>query len=180
MNPQIEQVDTDDLPIYSQSTLPDNANLIVLVDEQNYDFGGTLQAAYRLPLDRVVPTNTRQNVSYSLKATGGADINIPAGAVVPAYVEAFDPYNVVRAQASSSTSMAQFLIIGLNQNVDDTYVVQNTGFYTFTEPHTYDIGAQYYLSDSVTGGVTTSKPSSNAQPLFRAIDAYTIAINIGV
>lgn len=180
MSDKTEQVQTDDLPIYSKSTLPDNANVIVLVDEENYATGGTLQAAYRLGLDRIVPTNTRQSVTYSLHANGteGADITIPAGTVVPAYVEAFDPYSVKRAQATSDTSLAQFLIIGLNQNVDDEYIVQNTGFYTFESAHTYNVGSLYYLSDSTTGGVTSTKPANNVQPLFRVVDTKTIAINI--
>lgn len=180
MSQQIEQVETGDLPVYSKSVLPDHANVIVLVDEENYAIGGTLQAAYRLPLDRIVPTNTRQSVPYSLHANGdnGADIAIPSGEVIPAYVEAFNPFLVKRAQAATDTSLAQFLIISLNQNVDDEYIVQNTGFYTFEQPHNYGIGKLYYLSPSTTGGVTDAKPANYAQPLFRVVDEKTIAIEI--
>ena len=177
----IEQLNSDDLPIYNKSTLPSDANLILLVDEENYDFGGTLQAAYRLPLDRVVPNNTKQGVTYSLHANGdaGADIAIADGTVVPAYVEAFDPYETKRAQASSITTKAQFLIISLDQNVDDNYVIQSSGFYTFPDTHNYDIGKTYYLSDSAAGGVTDVEPVSIIQPLFKVIDERTILVNIG-
>lgn len=178
----IEQVNSEDLPIYSKSTIPDDTTLIILVNEENFDFGGTMQNAYRLPLDRILPNNTRQGVTYSLFANGddGADITIPEGTVVPAYVEAFDPYRVLRAQAvSPGVSKAQFLIISLNQNVDDTYVVQSSGFYTFAEAHNYDIGKKYYLSDSAPGGVTDVAPSGIVQPLFTVVDDRTILVNIG-
>lgn len=178
---RIEQVNSDDLPIYNKSTLPENAELILLVDEQNYDFGGTLSAAYRLPLSRVIPNNTKQGLIYSINATGinGADIAIPTGTVVPAYVEAFDPHEVKRAQASSPTSKAKFLIISLDQNVDNNYIVQSHGFYTFPELHSYNIGSTYYLSDSAAGGVTDVQPVGIVQPLFYVLDGRTIELRIG-
>lgn len=179
----IEQVNADDLPIYNKSTLPDDANLVLLVDEVNHDFGGTLQAAYRLPLDRVVPNNTKQGVVYSVHATGlnGADIAIAQGTVVPAYVESFDPYEIKRAQAvAPGASKAQFLIVSHDQNVDDNYIVQSSGFYTFPDTHNYDIGKTYYLSESAAGGVTDVQPSGIVQPLFSVVDSRTIRIHIGV
>lgn len=179
-DPGIEQVNSDDLPVYSKSTLPDDAFLILLANEPNFDFGGTIQNAYRLDLDRVVPNNTKQGVTYSLLANDGADIAIPDGTVVPAYVETFDPHRTLRAQASSATTKAQFLIISLNQNVDDSYIIQSSGFYTFPTTHNYDIGKTYYLSDSAAGGVTDVAPPGNVQPLFQVIDERTISIRIGV
>jgi hypothetical protein len=180
-DPGIEQVNSEDLPIYSKSTLPDDAFLILLANEQNFDFGGTIQNAYRLDLDRVIPNNTKQGVTYSLQANGpdGADISIPDGTVVPAYVETFDPYRTLRAQASSQTTKAQFLIISLNQNVDENYIIQSSGFYTFPTTHNYDIGKTYYLSDSAAGGVTDTPPSSIVQPLFQVVDERTILVKIG-
>ncbi len=176
----ILQVGSDDLPIYDKSTLPDNAELIMLTEEQNFDYGGLLSVAYRLQLDRVIANNTKQGNIYSLHAPD-AGIAIPDLTVVPAYVEAFDPYELKRAQASSGgVSKAQFLIISTDQNVDDNYIVQASGFYTFSEPHNYSIGVQYYLSDSAPGGVTTTPPPGYVQPLFVPIDPTTIRIQIGL
>lgn len=181
-NQEIEQVNSDDLPLYDKPTLPDDAFLILLANEQNFDFGGTIQNAYRLDLDRIVPNNTKQGVTYSVLATGqdGADISIPDGSVVPAYVESFDPYEVKRAQAIvPGVTKAQFLIISLNQNVDNSYIIQSSGFYTFPTTHNYDIGKTYYLSDSAAGGVTDVAPSGVVQQLFQVIDERTISIRIG-
>ena len=146
-NQQIEQINSDDLPLYSKSTLPDDAFLILLANEPNFDFGGTIQNAYRLNLDRVVPNSTKQGISYSLASPSGTDIDIPDGTVVPAYVEQFSPNEVMRAQANSATTEAQFIIISYNQNIDGSYIIQGNGFYTFPAAHSYDIGKTYYLSD---------------------------------
>lgn len=181
MSDQTEQINSEDLPIYPGLTLPEDAHLIILVDEANYDFGGNLQAAYRLELSRVIPNGTKQGITYSLLATGddGADIAIPDASVVPAYVESFDPWSTKRAQASDETTKAKFLIISLNQNVDDAYVIQAAGFYSFPTTHEYEVGKTYYLSDSAPGGVTNVAPPGIVQPLFYVIDNKTILIDIG-
>lgn len=173
-----EQVNSTDIPHWDKTTIPESAQVIMLVDENNQDYGGTIQAAYRLDVDRLVANNTRQGNIYSLDAPG-ADISVPEGTIVPAYVESFAPYALKRAQASSQTTKAQFLIISLDQNVDDAYVVQSSGFYTFPVAHEYQVGVPYYLSDSAAGGVTTIAPVGIAQPLFTAINLTTIQVLIG-
>lgn len=175
---QTEQIPSDGLPIWDKPLLPENSTIIVLVDEENYDFGGTVQNAYRLELDRIASNNALQG-STSVLYSAGADISIPTGTVVPAYVESFDPHLTKRAQASSNTTKAQFLIIGRTQNVDDSYDIQSSGFHKFTEDHTYEVGQVYYLSDSAPGGVTTDAPTGAlVQKLFTVIDKKTIQINI--
>lgn len=175
----MEQVASDALPTWEAPSLPANAKLIILVDEMNYDFGGTIQNAYKLDLDRIAANNLRQGNTTVLYSEG-ADISIPAGKVVPAYVESFDPHLTKRAQASSETTKAQFLILGRTQNVDDSYDVQSSGFIKFASDHTYEVGQVYYLSDSAPGGVTTDAPDgSYVQKLFTVIDSKTLQVSLG-
>lgn len=171
-------INEGDVPIYDQPTLPDGAKLIMFVDEDNFDYGGTISVAYRLPLSRVIPSSAYSGLTYSLN-DDNAGISIPDQTVVPGYVEAFEPYGLNRAQASSETSKAQFLIVGTDQNIDNNYILQSTGFYRFPTTHNYVIGQQYYLSDSAPGGVTTVPPSPIAQKLFIPVDQSTIRIQIG-
>lgn len=167
-----------DVPEYDKPTIPQDADLYITVEEQNFDYGGVIQATYRLPLSRVIPNNTYQGLTYSLNSPG-ANISVPADEVVPAYVEAFDPFELKRAQAvAPGTSLAQFVIISPDQNVDDSYVVQASGFYRFPTVHTYLVGQQYYLSDSTPGGVTNVPPVGIKQRIFIPIDQSTILFNI--
>lgn len=177
-NDGIEQVNSGDIPVWNKNYLPEEAHIIMLVEEENFDYGGTISAAYRLPLDRIVANNTKQGNIFTVVDID-AQITIPEGAIVPAYIESFEPYSLKRAQASSQTTKARFLILSVNQNVDGGYVVQSSGYYTFTEPHQYSVGQLYYLSATTTGGVTTIAPSPIAQPLFYVIDNQTIQILIG-
>lgn len=173
-----EQIASDAVPVWDKPVLPIDAELIVLVNEENFDFGGTIQNAYRLPLERIAANNALQG-NTAVIYSPNADISIPEGKVVPAYVESFDPHLTKRAQASSETTKAQFLIIGRTQNVDDSYDVQSSGFYKFPVDHTYEVGQVYYLSDSAPGGVTTEAPtSSTVQKLFTVLDSKTIQINL--
>lgn len=172
-------VSSDDLPLWSQSSLPETGEVVMIVEEQNFDAGGLISAAYRLPVERLVPNNQRQGNVYSLAAVDSG-ITVPVGTVVPGYVEPFEPYEVKRANATDETSKAQFLIIGQDQNIDDNLVIQSGGFYTFDEPHDYLIGQTYYLSDTANGGVTNTPPPGYVQPLFVAVDNKTLRILLGV
>lgn len=173
----IIQASSDDMTIYDKNTLPNNAEIIMLTEEQNFDYGGLLSVAYRLPLSRIIPTSSSSNLWYYI-TDEEADIPVPDTTVVPAYTEPFDPYGIKRAQASSPSTTAHYLIVGLNPNIDDNYIIQADGFYTFPEPHSYNIGQQYYLSDSSAGGVTDTPPPGIQQKLFIPIDRRTIRINL--
>lgn len=175
----IIQIGSDEVPVYNKSALPADAEIIILAEEQNFDYGGLLSVAYRLPLDRIIPNSSRHNVWYSLNSPD-ANIAVPINSVVPAYVESFNPFELKRAQATSGgTSKAQFLIVSLDQNVDDNYILQSSGFFSFDEPHNYNIGQTYYLSDSAPGGVTDTPPPGYVQQLFVPVDPTTIRILIG-
>jgi hypothetical protein len=173
-----EQIESSDLPVYDKATLPTDAKLILLVDQPDYDNGGQVNVAYRLPLSRVMPGSAPQHVAYSLSDVD-AGITIPDEEIVPAYVESFGNFDLKRAQANSSTTKAKFLIVGLDPNVDGSYIIQGSGFFSFPTVHGYNVGQTYYLSDSTPGGVTTTPPSGIAQPLFTAVDQKTILIQIG-
>lgn len=173
-----QQINSSDVPIYTEVNLPAEGTVILLTEERNYSEGGTIQTAYQLPLSRLIPNNSVQKVSYS-RFSEGAGIAVPDRSVVPAYIENFEPYNLKRAQASSQTTKARFIIVGLDSNIDDSYIIQGSGYYSFPQDHQYEVGATYYLSDTVSGGVTTTAPSTIAQPLFTVIDRKTIQITIG-
>lgn len=173
-----ENIDSADLPLYDGATLPATGKLILLVEKQDYDNGGTIQAAYRIPLSRIVPGSAPQGVAYSLSDVDAA-ISIPDETVVPGYVEGFGSFDLKRAIATSSTTKAKFLIISTDQNVDGSYIIQGAGFYSFPTVHGYTPGNTYYLSDTAPGGVTNVPPSGIAQPLFYVVDQKTILITIG-
>ena len=173
-----EQIQSSDLPVYDQATLPQDAKLILLVDKPDYDNGGQINVAYRLPLSRVMPGSAPQSVVYSL-ADPDAGITITEGEVVPAYVEGFGNFDLKRAIASSSTTKARFLIVALDQNIDGNYLIQGSGFFSFPTVHGYTVGHTYYLSDSSAGGVTDTPPPGIAQPVFYVVDQKTILVTIG-
>lgn len=169
-----------DVPTWSQSDIPESATIYMTLEEADQLNGGNILATYRLELSRILPVNSENSIIYSLH-DDIADIAVPSGQVVPAYVEAFDPYRVKRAQAvNPGTSLAQFLIVALDQNVDNNYVVQASGFHKFQEPHNYLIGQQYYLSDSAAGGVTNVAPSGLVQKLFIPVDEFTLLFNVSM
>lgn len=173
-----DEVQADSLPIWTKNFLPQSGQFIMLVEEPNYDLGGTITAAYRIPADRIIANNAVQGNVYTL-VDAEATITVPELTVVPAYVESFAPNRLKRAQASSPTTLAMFLIVGLNQNVDDGYLIQHGGYFVFPEAHAYTVGAKYYLSSSAAGGVTTVAPNDNVQPLFTVVDDRTIQVLIG-
>jgi hypothetical protein len=177
MSVETTQIGSEDIPIYDKASLPDNGQLVLLTEEPDFDLGGQMVAAYRLPLSRVVPSAQNQTTTYSL-ADADAGIVIPDGEVVPAYIESFGTYDTKRAIASAGVSKAKFIITGADQNITGNYIIQSDGFYSFPTVHGYDIGATYYLSDVTPGAVTTIAPTI-AQPIFTVIDQKTILVRIG-
>jgi hypothetical protein len=151
--------------------------LILLTEEVNYDLGGKFQAAYRLPLERLTGGTSFASNAHSLYAPT-AGIIVPDNKVVPAYRETFGTFNLKRARANSNTTLAQFLIVGLDPNVDDSYLIAANGFYQFPASHGYLIGQTYYLDENNPGDVTTQPPALE-QRLFTVIDGRTILIHIG-
>lgn len=173
-----EEIHSDELPLYNRATLPQSGQLILLVEEPNNDCGGKMSGAYRLPLDRITPGSTFQSNTYSLDPANPG-IVVPDDEVVPAYVETFSPFNVMRAQADDSTTKAKFLIIANDQNIDENYIIQSSGYLAFKAVHSYQVGQTYYLSATTPGGVTTTPPA-DAQPLFYVVDQKTIQIVLEV
>lgn len=171
------QFGAGDLPIFNAPTIPEGAQLILLTEEVNYDLGGKFQAAYRLPVERLTGGTTFSSNTHSVYAPT-AGITVPDGVVVPAYRETFGIFQLKRARANSNTTLAQYLIVGLDQNVDDAYLVVANGFYQFPGTHNYLIGQTYYLDEDNPGQVTTSPPSLE-QKLFTVVDSRTILVHIG-
>jgi hypothetical protein len=173
-----DQVSSEDIPVWDKPTIPEDAKIFMLTEEQNYDYGGSLEAAYKLPISRIVASNAIQSTTHTI-TDKQADITIEDNTVVPAYVETFSPFHLKRAQASSKTTKARFVITGRNQNIDNGYIIQGSGYVVFDGDHDYEIGQTYYLSDSAAGAVTTEVPTNIVQPLFTVIDARTIQLELG-
>lgn len=170
------QVGAGELPIFSAPTIPSSAKLILLVDEINYDIGGKMEVAYQLPIERLTGGTSFSSNSHSIYAPT-AGISVPEGAAIPAFRETFGSFELKRAQANSNTTLAQFLIVRLDPNVDQSYIVTANGFYEFPVPHNYAIGQTYYLDENNPGQVTTTPPAL-AQRLFTVVDQRTILVNI--
>jgi len=81
---ETQQINSSDIPVYDKPQLPADATVILMTEETNYGpDGGKIQLAYQLPLDRIVPNNAVQKVSYSLQSVS-AGINVPTQTVIPA------------------------------------------------------------------------------------------------
>lgn len=171
-----ENIDAEDVPIFNQATLPDQAYLPFVVAEDDPTCGGDFLALYHLPLRRLLAGGNLQANTHSVAGNGYTG-NIPVDQVVPAFVTPSGSNPVTPASAESNTTLADFLVLAKDENVAGNYIVQNSGFYTFPEGHGYAVGLQYYLSNT-TGQVSTT-PGTSSQKLFRVIDAITISINIG-
>lgn len=171
---------SSDVPLWNKPGIPDDATVYMTLNEADQLNGGSILATYRIGLDRIIPTNQQNSIIYSLH-DDQADIAVSTAQVVPAYVESFAPYRVRRAQAvAPGTSLAQFVIVSLDQNVDNSYIVQASGFHRFSEAHNYLVGQQYYLSDSSAGGVTNVAPAGIKQRLFIPVDEFTIVFNLSM
>jgi hypothetical protein len=173
-----EQIDSADLPLWDGANLPPTGKLVLLVEQNDYDNGGKIQAAYRLPLNRVVPGSAPQSVLYSLNDPD-AGIDVAEDEIFPAYVEGFGSFDLKKALATASNTKARFIITGKDPNIADNYIIQGSGFYSFPTVHTFTPGNIYYLSDTTPGGVTNTPPGGIAQPLFYVVDQKTILITIG-
>lgn len=170
----VENIDASDVPIYSLPTLPTEAYIPLVVRQDDPSCGGSLLALYHLPLSRITPGGTFQNNTYSL-AGNGFNASVPVDQVIPGYVR-ITPPNDIR-QANATAGRAQFLIIEADPNVSGSYIVQRNGVYTFSEPHNYVVGYDYYLAEA-DGQVTTVAPVTNPQKLFTVLDSMTILISI--
>ena len=171
------QVGAGDLPIFSEPQIPEDAYLILLTEGVDYEAGGKFQAAFRLPIERVTgASGTASSGTHSVYAPA-AGITVPENKVVPAFRESFGIFQLRRAQANNLSTLAQFLIVADDVNVDNSYIVASNGFYQFPGSHGYLVGQKYYLDESNPGQVTTSPPAI-AQELFTVIDNRTILINI--
>lgn len=171
-----ENIDAEDVPIFNEPTLPDQAYIPFVVAQDDPTCGGDFLALYHLPMRRLTPGGTLQSNTHSVAGNGYSG-TVPAGQVIPAFVTPSGGNPITLASAEDATHLADFLVLSKDDNIAGNYIVQNSGFYVFPEGHGYAVGLQYYLSNT-TGQVSTT-PGTKSQKLFRVIDAVTISINIG-
>lgn len=172
-------VQSEDFSIYEDGMLPENAEVIMLVNGADNQCGGTMTRAYRLPLSRLAPGSSIQSTTYSVYSPNNT-INVTGEQVVPAYTDVNVPYEIKKARADSQTSLAKYIVLGVDPNSDERLIIQSAGFYTFSGMHNYVVGKQYYLSATDAGQVVTAEPATPnvSQPLFYVIDNKTILINL--
>lgn len=176
-NTEITQSDT--LPIYDKPELPQDGELILLVTGADNTCGGELTRAYRMPLDRLTPGSTLQPNTYSAYAPNNT-ITVAPKTVSAGFTDMNFPHEIKLARADSVATLAKYIILGEDVNVDDRLMIQSGGFYSFPTTHDYTIGKQYYLSATNAGQVVTAEPTTPnvSQPLFYVVDAKTILVNL--
>lgn len=100
--------------------------------------------------------------------------NIPVYGLLPIY---FDSNNTaVRAIANDPTKIATGFAVG--RIGDDQVIYQISGFLD-VENHGLLVGQTYYLSNTISGGITATAPTTGTvQELFTVIDSDTLLLNI--
>lgn len=171
----VNNIDAEDVPVWGLNKLPDEGYLLMAAKQRDQQCGRTLPFLYHLPIGMVTPGGTFQTNTYS--AAGNGYTGEWAANQIRAGFTYNNTPNDIRL-ADINETLAQYLILGKDETVDGNYIIQGSGFYTFTGGHSYVPGYAYYLGAD--GQPTTSSDyvSGRRQHLFEVIDSSTILINI--
>lgn len=159
-----------ELPMFDATNLPDDLDLI----------GGsnTEYKAWRIPAAYFLPGGSLNRVQY--KVADEDRIEIPERQIVPVFSTYDDTKGAVvleKARASVGETATDIAIATDNGVV----TVMKNGYFTFNRPHKYAVGQTYYLSQTKSGEVISTRPSAGIiQPLFSVIDLNTISINVSL
>lgn len=172
--PKVEELSTrttvrswTSLPLYNESVLPDDLDLIGGSNEQ--------YQSWRIPVKMILPGGTLNPSTYSIPLNY-TEVVVPKSQVVPIYIPnslaAAEPALALEGQTATALAIARD---------EDNLTIQNSGLLKFARPHMYEVGKTYYLSQEVPGEVISVRPTAGLiQPLFSVIDQLTIAINISL
>lgn len=171
----VNNIDAEDVPVWSQTKLPDEGYLLMaakLIDQQ---CGKSLPFLYHLPINKITPGATFQPNTYSVAGNGFHESWAP-NQVRAGYIYNNTP-NDIRF-ASNDGTRAQFILLSKDDTVSGNYLIQGSGFYTFTGGHNYVPGYTYYLGQNGLPTTDSSFVGGYRQHLFEVIDNSTILINV--
>lgn len=168
----IRHINSKDIPIWGEETLPQSAQLLMFVTERDHECGKFMPFAYKLPATFLLPASgARPNITTL--PGNGASITVPEGQVRAGYIYNNQP-NDIRLADSDDGTKAMFLILGKNATDPEQYDVLVDGIYKFAGGHEYVIGYTYYLG--LLGQPTTE---DTGQPLFDVLDRNKIRVRLG-
>lgn len=167
----IRHINSKDIPVWGEETLPQSAQLLMLVIEQDQECGKYLPFAYRLPASFISPSaGSVSNITTI--AGNGATITVPEGQVRAGFVYNNTP-NDIRLADNDDGTIPQFLILGKNVSDTSKYDIVTDGVYKFEGGHEYVIGYTYYLG--LLGQPTTE---NTGKPLFYVLDRNKIKVSL--
>lgn len=170
--PSIRHIRSKDIPVFGEDVLPESAQLLMFVTEQDQNCGQYKPFIYRLPASFINPS-TGGNPNMAALPANGATITIPDGQVRAGFVYNNTPHDIRLADTDDGTT-PQFLIVGQNTSDSSLYDIVTDGIYKFGTAHEYVIGYTYYLG--IMGQPTTE---NTGVPLFDVLDNYRIRVHIG-
>lgn len=167
----IRHIDSKDIPVWGEETLPQSATLLMLVTEQDKECGKYLPFAYKLPASFLSPASGNRSNMTTL-AGNGAAITVPEGQVRAGFVYNNTPNDIRLADTDDGTT-PQFLILGRNTTDPEQYDVIVDGIYKFDAGHEYVVGYTYYLG--LLGQPTTE---NTGVPLFDVLSKTKIRVRL--
>ena len=167
----IRHIDSKDIPVWGEETLPQSATLLMLVTEQDQECGKYLPFAYKLPAGFLSPASGNRSNMTTL-AGNGATITVPEGQVRAGFVYNNTPNDIRLADTDDGTK-PQFLILGRNATDPEQYDVIVDGIYQFDTGHEYVVGYTYYLG--LLGQPTTE---NTGIPLFDVLSKTKIRVRL--
>lgn len=168
----IRHINSKDIPVWGEDLLPQSAQLLMLVTEQDQSCGKYLPFAYRLPASFVSPSAASASNTTTI-AGNGAQIVVADGQLRAGYVYNNSPNDIRLADIDDGTK-PMFLIIGANKTDNTRYDIVVDGIYKFEGGHEYVIGYTYYLG--LLGQPTTE---NTGVPLFDVLDRNKIRVHLG-
>lgn len=171
----INSIDAEDIPTWAQTKLPDEGYLLMAAKLKDQHCGRPLPFLYHLPINKITPGATFQPNTYSV-AGNGYQGEWAANQVRAGYTYNNTPNDIRLADITAQK--AQYILLSKDNTIEGNYLIQGSGFYTFTGGHNYVPGYAYYLGTE--GQPTTDSSFVNGirQHLFEVIDSSTILINI--
>lgn len=172
----VRSLDSEDVPIWGEATLPEKGYLLMAAIQQDRQCGEYIPYLYHLPIASLTPGSTIQGNTYVANANGGV-IAIPPKQVRAGYTYNNRPNDMRLATLNDEEFLkAQYIVLA--QNDAQSYIIQGTGFYTFSAGHDYIPGYTYYLGENGEPTTDSSYVDGVRQKLFEVIDQRTILINI--
>lgn len=166
----IRHINSKDIPVWGEETLPESAQLLMFVTEKDQQCGQYLPFIYKLPY-RFLDTKIGGDDTTTLDGNG-ANITVPDGQVRAGFVYNNSPNDIRLADIDDKTK-PQFLILGHNATDPEKYDVVADGVYVFNNQHQYTVGYTYYLG--YMGQPTTDNTGT---PLFDVLSKSKIRVRI--